>query len=380
MTNSKRPRMRNVWTQIHLWLGVTLGMVGAFIGLSGSALVYDDAIDAWLNPQRYAISGARAELPVSEYAQRAQKTFATGARITAIRLPDQDEGPIAVLARSGNGTAPLQRVYLDPPTGRVLDASSGRDLLAWLHSFHESLTLREYNGREIVGAVGIAMLTSSLIGIYLWWPVDGLRRSAFGFRRGFALHRNLHYTIGIWGALVLATLSATGIFLAYPDASRAAVGAIVFVSPSQRMVRSASISGKPIGPDEAGAVALSRYPDARVISVGFPTGPDGAYRISLREAGDTASRSGTVVFVDPRSGAILFRLDRSTRMPGDTFLLWDRILHEGGAFGAAGRFVTFLGGLMPTFLVVTGIIMWMRKRRRRRTMSVPTPIGAGAKN
>ena len=89
--------MRNVWTQIHLWLGVTLGVVGTFIGLSGSALVYDDAIDTWLYPQRHAVSGSRADLPLSEYAQRAQKALATGARITAIRLPDQDEGPIVVL-------------------------------------------------------------------------------------------------------------------------------------------------------------------------------------------------------------------------------------------------------------------------------------------
>ena len=243
------------------------------IGFSGSALVYGDAIDAWLNPQRYAISGARADLSISEYAQRAQKALAAGARITAIRLPDQDEGPIAVLARSGDGTALLQRVFLDPPTGRVLDASSGRDLLAWLHSFHESLTLREYNGREIVGAVGIAMLISSLSGIYLWWPVGGLRRSALGFRRGFALYRNLHYTIGIWGALVLATLSFTGIFLAYPDAGRAAVGAIVSVSPSQRTVRSTSSGGNPIGPDEAGAIALRLYPGARVIWRRFSGGP-----------------------------------------------------------------------------------------------------------
>jgi len=380
MMNSNRGRMRDVWTQIHLWLGVTLGMVGAFIGLSGSALVYDDAIDGWVNPQRHAVSSAGVELSFSEYTQRGQEALAAGARIIALRLPDRYEGPIVALARSGNGTAPLQRVYLDPPTGRVLDASVGRDPLVWLHNFHESLTLREYNGREIVGAVGIAMLTSSLSGVYLWWPVGGLRRSAFAFRRGLALHRNLHYTIGVWGALVVATLSFTGIFLAYPDVGRAAVGTIVSVSPSQRIVRSTSSSGNPIGADEAGAVALTRYPGARVIGVGLPTGPGGVYRISVREAGDRASRSGTVVFVDPRSSAILFRLDRSTRAPGDTFLLWDRILHEGGAFGAAGRFVTFLGGLMPTFLVATGIIMWMRKRIRGRTISLPTPVGAVTKN
>ena len=150
------------------------------------------------------------------------------------------------------------------------------------------------------------------------------------------------------------------------------------MSPSQRAVRSTSSGGNPIGPDEAGAIALNLYPRARVTGVGFPAGPGGAYRIGLRESGDTASRSGTVVFVDPRSKAILYRLDRATRRGGDTFLLWDRILHEGGAFGGAERFVNFLGGLLPTFLVVTGIIIWARKRNRQK-VSVPTSVGAGAK-
>ena len=91
-----------------------------------------------------------------------------------------------------------------------------------------------------------------------------------------------------------------------------------------------------------------------VIGLNFPAGPRGVYRVNLREAGDTTSRSGTAVFIDPRSQAVVHRMDRATRPGGDSFLLWVRILHEGGAFGGVGRFVTFLGGLMPPLLMVTG--------------------------
>jgi uncharacterized iron-regulated membrane protein len=358
----KRPDLRVIWVQIHLWLGLTLGVVGALVGLSGSILVYDHELDHALNPQRYAISGPEIALGFTDYAQRARQALDDGARPTGIRLPDLEDGPVMVFARSGSG--PFQRVYLDPPTGRVLDTASGRDYLGWLHSFHESLTLREYNGREIVGVVGIAMLISSLSGIYLWWPARGTLRHSLGFRRGFALTRNLHYTCGFWGALLLALLSFTGIFLAFPDAGRKAVAVFGPVSPSPRGIQAPESSGQSIGPDDAVAIARALYPDAAVVGLGFPAGRRGAYRVNLREPGDTTPRSGTVAFIDPRSRAILHRADRAGRTAGDGFLVWQRILHEGGAFGGAGRFVTFLGGLLPGLLMATGLTMWLRNRRR----------------
>jgi uncharacterized iron-regulated membrane protein len=366
MRKPNRVRLRGVWVQIHLWLGLTLGVVGVFIGLSGSILVYDRALDTRLNPQRYAISGTQMALPFSAYAERAAQALEGRVRPTAIRLPDGEDGPVIVFARAGAG--PFQRVYLDPPTGRVLDTASARDPLLWIRSFHDSLTLREYSGREIVGVVGIAMLVSSLSGIYLWWPARGIGREAFGFRRGFTLLRNLHYTVGFWGALVLATLSFTGIFIAFPDAGRTAVAAFGAVSPSPRGIQAPEGAGRPIAPDEAVAIARTLYPDASVIGLGFPTGPRGVYRVNLREAGDRSPRSGTVLFIDPRSGAILLRADRSTRTAGDGFILWQRILHEGSAFGVAGRIVTLLGGLLPPVLMVTGLFMWLRQRRTRRVV------------
>ena len=45
MKSTKRPALRRAWVQIHLWLGLTLGVVGALLGLSGSILVYDHELD-----------------------------------------------------------------------------------------------------------------------------------------------------------------------------------------------------------------------------------------------------------------------------------------------------------------------------------------------
>lgn len=368
-------RARAAWVQVHLWLGLTLGVVGALIGLSGSMLVFDDSIDEALNPQRYAISGPRIGLPYGEYARRATAALGEGVRVAALRLPDREDGPVIVLARAGNG--PFQRVYLDPEDGRVLDVATGRDWIGFLHAFHESLTLRDYSGREIVGAIGIAMLLSSLSGIYLWWPLRGARAS-FGFRRGRALSRNLHYTFGFWGSLVLALLSFTGIFLAYPDAGRSAVAAVTPVSPSTRNVRAAEGAGPGIDPDAAVAVARGLYPAAAVVGVGMPAGSRGAYRVSLREAGDDGPRPATVVFVDPRTRAVLLRADRSTRTAGDAFLGWQRILHDGSALGLAWRWLVFAGGVLPPLLMITGLFIWLAGRTRKRRVRAPAMAAARA--
>jgi uncharacterized iron-regulated membrane protein len=365
MRTSNFRAARGVWLRLHLWLGLSLGVIGAVLGLSGCILLYDSEIDAWLHRQRYAISGSHIGLLLSEYARRAAESRRPRLRPTAIRLPDLEAGPVVVLAREAGDTGALQRVYLDPPSGRVLDIALPGDFIGRIHRFHESLTLRDYHGREVVGAVGIAMFVSSLTGIYLWWPGRRMRRAALGFRRGRTLSRNLHYTCGIWGVVVLATLSFTGIVLAYPDAGRAAVAAFATISTPPRSVEASEMSGRAIEIDEAVAIATKLYSRATVIGVGMPVGARGIYRVNIREAADTASRSGTVVYIDPRSGKVQLRVDRGTRTSGDTLLLWNRIVHEGRAFGATGRAVTFVGGLLPPTLMVTGLIIWLRQRRRR---------------
>ena len=87
MTVSRAGRLRRLWLDVHLWLGV--GLLVALIPLSvtGSVLVWHDGLDRALHAERYAVSGPEASLAPSAYADAARQAFGGTATLSQLRLP-----------------------------------------------------------------------------------------------------------------------------------------------------------------------------------------------------------------------------------------------------------------------------------------------------
>src|SRR3954471_7175568 len=231
-------RLRRVLVQVHLWLGIGLAVLLVPISLSGAALVWHDQFDALFHPGRDAAT-AGPSLPPSQLITHASAALERGFQPIAVRMPESEGWPATVSAREGRrgeGARPrLVNIYLDPPTGRVLDTVEFRDsLIGVLHRFHENLTIPELNGRNIVGWVGVAMLILSLSGIYLWWPRNAGFLRGLRFTRGPALSFNLHHLFGFWISIPLAVVSATGIYLGFPQQAREMMASVAPISQPQR--------------------------------------------------------------------------------------------------------------------------------------------------
>ena len=65
MTHSPLARLRRLWLDVHLWLGVGLMVVLIPLSVSGAILVWHDALDHALYANRYAVSGPEASQPVT---------------------------------------------------------------------------------------------------------------------------------------------------------------------------------------------------------------------------------------------------------------------------------------------------------------------------
>jgi len=377
MTHSPLARLRRVWLDVHLWLGVGLMVVLIPLSVSGAILVWHDALDRSLYASRYAVSGPEASQPVGAYAAAAARAFAGRATLTQIRLPLRRGDPVVAVGRiagpTGSGGRPrTYNVWIDPPTARVLaDVEIARTFIMVTHQLHGSL-LVPGTGRQIVGWLGWAMFVSSATGLWLWWPrhagfVKGLR-----WRRGASTMFNLHHTVGFWLCLPLAVLSLTGVYIAFPQTSHALVGA-----PAPP-VRSPGRFAPPVersatGLEAAVAAALAANPGAAVATLNTPTkGKDPAWRIELNPAG--GGKAVTVQVRDATGRTKPAKARADTAKPGggeggpDPVSRWMRSVHDGGGMGMVWRIVITLAGVAPAVLGVTGLVMWLRRRARQRAI------------
>jgi uncharacterized iron-regulated membrane protein len=61
-----------VWLNIHLWIALTLAVLLVPISLSGALLVWQDHLDALINPSRYAVTQGQALPPMALLAKASE--------------------------------------------------------------------------------------------------------------------------------------------------------------------------------------------------------------------------------------------------------------------------------------------------------------------
>jgi uncharacterized iron-regulated membrane protein len=381
-------RLRTAWWAIHRWIALLLCILLVPIAISGALLVWHDELEPLLHPTRFAVTG-NATVPIASYLDNTRGALPANFTPMAVRFPAEEGRPITVMARGEEaGTRQFLTVYLDPPSGRVLDVVNFRSsFFGFLHRFHENLTMPEFSGRAIVGWAGVGMLILSLTGLWLWWPRNGVFRLGLRWRRaGDATIGNLHYLLGFWIALPLALVSFTGIYLSFPQTARSTMSAIAPMNPQAGRPITAQLARETqLTPDAALETARNAKPGWRPSALFLATlqserqeRPESRserpeQRGERTDRGERAAATWRVQLRDPGSNditnVIVNDRDGTTRslpdpLVGDRAAQWIRGLHEGSRGGPLWQIVVFLTGVFPPIFAFTGIVMWLRRRSR----------------
>jgi len=358
---------RGAWVRLHRYLGLSCGAFLCLAGVTGSVIVFDHAIDEWLNADMLMASNEGEPASLRAVVEAAASGGRTPLRLVMPRLPGR--AYIVEAMQAPGGARPVQ-VGVDPAGPEVLGVRpAGRHLTAVIYELHHTLLLGR-PGEIALGVVAGLVLVSLFSGLYLWWPGWGGLHRALSVKRGASAIRlvfDTHRVCGSYSAIVLVVVVWTGFYLVFSGYIKPLVAAISPLTPVPTDLRShPDGAGTPITVDEVVAIAGRELPQGEVTLIHLPRGEHGVYYVAVRQPGEVR-RSGALsgVAVDRHDGEVLAVVDSKTMTPGDTFLAWQFPLHNGEAFGLPGRVLAFAAGLVPMVVYCTGIVIWWRKRKAR---------------
>ena len=117
----------------------------------------------------------------------------------------------------------------------------------------------------------------------------------------------------------------------------------------------------PVGVDRAIAVAQQAIPNAAVDLLLLPMSPKASYQVILRVPEETSGSAHSSVTIDQFSGQALDVHNFLTDSQGYRWIRFNRSIHTGDIGGLAGHIVTSLSSLLLVGMVITGLVIWLKK-------------------
>lgn len=362
-------RFRRLLLKLHLWIGISLSIPFALLGVTGAFLVYDQDFDNV--PRATAPGPFQPPMAIINAGVAAQP----GGKAAGLNMPAYEGDPAIVrLARPGGGRGFGPQIYVDPASLQVLGRrdSLRSPLTDVMHGLHGSLSLGGATGRPLVGWLGVFMTFLGLSGLILWWPANGRFRKSIGVSKnahGFVLYRQLHTTAGVVFWLVFVVVSFTGTAIAFPNTIGAGMHALFGGEAGPRNVRVTPVENQtPLDADAATALALSAARGTHLGSIFLPNEATQPYRIALVMDDAVAGAPTIAALVDPYKREVVSLRDPRNMALGDLVMGWQRTLHDGRALGPVWKALVAISGMLPPLFVVTGTLMWLSRRRARQAV------------
>ncbi|HEY6456629.1 MAG TPA: PepSY-associated TM helix domain-containing protein [Steroidobacteraceae bacterium] len=210
--------MRKVLFQMHLWMGMGIGLYILMISVSGSLIIFRRELDRALCPRIIMVPKTGRPLTDAELQAKARAAY-PDADFKQVEIHRSRVPGAAVEVWLLGGSLRLERLF-DPYTGANLNDTVACEprSVTWLADLHDNLT-RGRSGLRVNGVGALAILLLSTSGLVLWWP----RRARW--RHSLMVHRNvggrrfireLHGVLGFWCFALILLWGITGIYFAFP--------------------------------------------------------------------------------------------------------------------------------------------------------------------
>ncbi|WP_051908040.1 PepSY-associated TM helix domain-containing protein [Flavimarina sp. Hel_I_48] len=365
----KKKRVKKWIGRLHLWLGLSSGIVVFIVAITGCIFAFQDEIQDLIYDWRM--------VPVEERqfvapAQLFEKTEALipGSSADYVMYYGKDRPAYVYVAVD---ETPYFANF-NPYSGEVLHVQNlNEDFFKIIENLHMYLLLPQSIGKQIVGISTLVFIVMLLTGIILWWPKKkkqlGSHLKVKWSARWRRVNYDLHRTAGIYAAIIALILAITGLGIAYEwmHESFYSVANLGQEYPDDHKDEIISEIPDVVVPEalnKALYATMEKFKEDQMFFV---------WNLGVKKAILTGAYPTSLIYdhqsnmsFHPKTGEVLSSYLYRNKSPGLKLQEMTYSLHTGQYLGLFGKFLAFLTSLFVAGLPVSGLMIWWGRRTKKK--------------
>lgn len=391
--------------KLHLWLGLTAGLVVFISLLAAAVFVWEQELNEWYHHDKIFVKSiGRERLPMDTIIAKARTLAFADSTLTFMNVDSDPAKAFSFMnykpaVKKGwtwaSGMDAYSRIYVDQYTGEVLGAIDMRyDWIFSIRMLHQCLLINYDVGHYIVGFATLIILIMVVTGIVLWWPKNkAALKQRVWFRwkdttRWKRKNYDLHNIGGIYSFFFIIIFALTGLvwtFDWWEDSVYRMLGndpQKVFPKPP---VPAPAENGVSNVLDLVLADAAKRVPGWENMGISILRKEDRAISMNVKY---TSGRSGwnewDNYYYHPKTGELYHTITHDQKTLGAKWRNSNYPIHVGSIYGWPTKLLATFIALFCASLPVTGFYIWWGRRKKAKTAVSPpvkkTPMGKSIKS
>jgi uncharacterized iron-regulated membrane protein len=362
----------NAW--LHLWLGLTSGIIVVILSITGCILVFEQEIKQLTSPWLHAKNTEGIALLPPSKLYEAVSVALPEKKINSVWY--HGEGRTAQFTLNSDSL-----VYVNPYTAEVVATVDHEDFFHFIDEGHFHLWMPEEIGEIFVSWGTLIFFLLLISGIILWWPKKWNKKGvdqSFKIRWKAKFKRvnyDLHNVLGFYALIIALLFAFTGLVMSFSWFNKG----VYWMAGGKDTLRIQAISDttfvgqtKMLGQvDKAWNLArheLGEFNKDEVI-VSFPQNNSAAIYVCT----DMKDGIWRDIYLDqftlkqlPASQSKIKDADLATWLRRSNFSL-----HVGAIGGLPTKILFFLASLICASLPVTGFYIWWGKKKKSAKRAKP---------
>ncbi|MFD1604402.1 PepSY-associated TM helix domain-containing protein [Flavobacterium artemisiae] len=358
---------------LHLWLGLSSGLVVFIVALTGSLMVFEKEIDQFINPEFYNVTSIGTSKKSLDYCINVLEKEYSIKKISRISTWNDPSRTIVITGK--NKDKESQIFSMDPYTGKVLGTILYRDrFFSIVLSLHRELLLGDI-GKIITGVSCLIFVFLLFSGLILWWPkkIKNLKQRlsvkwSASFRR---INWDFHSTFGFYSLTFLLIISLTGLVWSFDWFEKTlyfmADGAVKKVSLK---VENPTKIDPELDHNNFYQTIYNKtdsiFSYKGNIQIRIPSDTINSIQVLKEHLDIRIPDQSSAVYFDKYTGENIEIRPYASFSRGDKVKRLVYPIHTGSVFGYPTKIIAFLVTLFALTLPITGLIIWLGRKKKKK--------------